>query len=208
LEGRLKEMKKSNFFAFIFRMKYINRWALMKNTRYENVTEHSLEVSVIAHALALIQKNKLGNNKINPEKVAVYAIYHDTSEIITGDLPTPVKYFNKSINLAYKDLEYRASKSILKMLPDYLINDYENIFIAKEADKEIWDTVKAADKISAYLKCIDEENSGNKEFHNAKETIINTLKEMNRKDVEIFLEEFIHGFNLTLDEVGIDIRQN
>ncbi len=201
-------MKKSNFFAFIFRMKYINRWALMKNTRYENVTEHSLEVSVIAHALALIQKNKLGNNKINPEKVAVYAIYHDTSEIITGDLPTPVKYFNKSINLAYKDLEYRASKSILKMLPDYLINDYENIFIAKEADKEIWDTVKAADKISAYLKCIDEENSGNKEFHNAKETIINTLKEMNRKDVEIFLEEFIHGFNLTLDEVGIDIRQN
>ncbi|HBB29486.1 MAG TPA: 5'-deoxynucleotidase [Clostridiales bacterium] len=201
-------MKKSNFFAFIFRMKYINRWALMKNTRYENVTEHSLEVSVIAHALALIQKNKLGNNKINPEKVAVYAIYHDTSEIITGDLPTPVKYFNKSINLAYKDLEDRASKSILKMLPDYLINDYENIFIAKEADKEIWDTVKAADKISAYLKCIDEENSGNKEFHNAKETIINTLKEMNRKDVEIFLEEFIHGFNLTLDEVGIDIRQN
>lgn len=201
-------MKKSNFFAFIFRMKYINRWALMKNTRYENVTEHSLEVSVIAHALALIQKNKLGNNKINPEKVAVYAIYHDTSEIITGDLPTPVKYFNKSINLAYKDLEDRASKSILKMLPDYLINDYENIFIAKEEDKEIWDTVKAADKISAYLKCIDEENSGNKEFHNAKETIIKTLKEMNRKDVEIFLEEFIHGFNLTLDEVGIDIRQN
>ncbi len=201
-------MKKSNFFAFIFRMKYINRWALMKNTRYENVTEHSLEVSVIAHALALIQKNKLGNNKINPEKVAVYAIYHDTSEIITGDLPTPVKYFNKSINLAYKDLEDRASKSILKMLPDYLINDYENIFIAKEEDKEIWDTVKAADKISAYLKCIDEENSGNKEFNNAKETIIKTLKEMNRKDVEIFLEEFIHGFNLTLDEVGIDIRQN
>lgn len=201
-------MKKSNFFAFIFRMKYINRWALMKNTRHENVTEHSLEVSVIAHALALIQKNKLGNNKINPEKVAVYALYHDTSEIITGDLPTPVKYFNKSINLAYKDLEDRASKSILKMLPDYLINDYENIFIAKEADKEIWDTVKAADKISAYLKCIDEENSGNKEFYNAKETIINTLKEMNRKDVEIFLEEFIHGFNLTLDEVGIDIRQN
>lgn len=201
-------MKKSNFFAFIFRMKYINRWALMKNTRYENVTEHSLEVSVIAHALALIQKNKLGNNKINPEKVAVYALYHDTSEIITGDLPTPVKYFNKSINLAYKDLEDRASKSILKMLPDYLINDYENIFIAKEEDKEIWDTVKAADKISAYLKCIDEENSGNKEFHNAKETIINILKEMNRKDVEIFLEEFIHGFNLTLDEVGIDIRQN
>jgi len=189
-------------------MKYINRWALMKNTRYENVTEHSLEVSVIAHALALIQKNKLGNNKINPEKVAVYAIYHDTSEIITGDLPTPVKYFNKSINLAYKDLEDRASKSILKMLPDYLINDYENIFIAKEEDKEIWDTVKAADKISAYLKCIDEENSGNKEFHNAKETIIKTLKDMNRKDVEIFLEEFIHGFNLTLDEVGIDIRQN
>ena len=199
-------MKKSNFFAFILRMKYINRWALMKNTRCENVSEHSLEVSVIAHALALIQKNKLGNNNIIPEKAAVYALYHDTSEIITGDLPTPVKYFNKSINIAYKELEDKASKSILNMLPDYLIKDYENIFIAKDEDKEIWDTVKAADKISAYLKCIDEENSGNREFNNAKETTLMALKQMNRKDVEIFLEEFIDGFNLTLDQVGTSLH--
>ena len=199
-------MKKSNFFAFVFRMKYINRWALMKNTRNENVSEHSLEVSVIAHALALIQKNKLGNNNINPEKVAVYAMYHDTSEILTGDLPTPVKYFNKSINQAYKELEHKASKSILNMLPDYLIKDYESIFIPNDEDKEIWATIKAADKISAYLKCIDEENSGNREFHNAKESILLALENMNRKDVQIFLEEFIDGFSLTLDEVGIEIK--
>ncbi len=199
-------MKKSNFFAFVLRMKYINRWALMKNTRNENVSEHSLEVSVIAHALALIQKNKLGNNKINPEKVAVYALYHDTSEIITGDLPTPVKYFNKSINMAYKDLEDRASRSILNMLPNYLTKEYEDIFVTKEQDKEVWATVKAADKISAYLKCVDEVNSGNKEFYNAKETTLKSLMDMNRKDVQIFIEDFVDGFNLTLDELGVEIK--
>ncbi len=201
-------MKKSNFFAFIFRMKYINRWALMRNTRNENVSEHSLEVSVIAHALALIQKNRLGNPAINPEKVALYALYHDASEIVTGDMPTPVKYFNQSINSAYKELEHKASKSILNMLPDYLIDDYKDIFIARPEDKEIWDTIKAADKISAYLKCIDEENSGNKEFNNAKNATLKSLKSMNRKDVEIFLEEFVDGFSLTLDEVGssLDIK--
>lgn len=195
-------MKKSNFFAFVFRMKYINRWALMRNTRNENVSEHSLEVSVIAHALALIQKNRLENSSINPEKVALYAIYHDATEIVTGDMPTPVKYFNQSINSAYKDLEKKASKSILNMLPDYLRDDYRDIFIAKAEDKEIWDTVKAADKISAYLKCLDEENSGNREFENAKKSSLNALKDMNRKDVDIFLEEFADGFSLTLDEVG------
>lgn len=195
-------MKKSNFFAFVFRMKYINRWALMRNTRYENVSEHSLEVSVIAHALALIQKNRLGNRNVNPERVAIYAIYHDASEIVTGDMPTPVKYFNQSISSAYKDLEHRASASILSMLPDYLINDYRDIFITKPEDKELWDIVKAADKISAYLKCIDEENSGNKEFNNAKNATLKSLQAMNRKDVEIFLEEFADGFSLTLDEVG------
>lgn len=195
-------MKKSNFFAFVFRMKYINRWALMRNTRYENVSEHSLEVSIIAHALALIQKNRLGNRSINPERVALYAIYHDASEIVTGDMPTPVKYFNQSISSAYKDLEHKASSSILNMLPDYLINDYRDIFITKPEDKELWDIVKAADKISAYLKCIDEENSGNKEFNNAKNATLKSLQAMNRKDVEIFLEEFADGFSLTLDEVG------
>lgn len=174
----------------------------MRNTRNENVSEHSLEVSVIAHALALIQKNRLGNSTINPEKVALYAIYHDASEIVTGDMPTPVKYFNQSINSAYKDLEHKASKSILNMLPDYLIDDYKDIFIAKSEDKELWDTIKAADKISAYLKCVDEENSGNKEFNNAKNATLKSLKFMNRKDVEIFLEEFVDGFSLTLDEVG------
>lgn len=195
-------MKKSNFFAFIFRMKYINRWALMRNTCNENVSEHSLDVSVIAHALALIQKNRLGNQAINPEKAALYALYHDASEILTGDMPTPVKYFNQSINSAYKELEHKASRSILNMLPDYLIDDYKDIFVSKPEDKEIWDTIKAADKISAYLKCVEEENSGNKEFNNAKNATLKALEFMNRKDVDIFLEEFVDGFSLTLDEVG------
>ncbi len=173
----------------------------MRNTRNENVSEHSLEVSVVAHALALIQKNKLGCKDINPEKVALYAIYHDATEIITGDLPTPIKYFNKDIKHAYKNLEVIAGNSILNMLPDYMKNDYDNIFNEKEEDKHIWETVKAADKICAYFKCVDEENSGNKEFKEAKIATLKSIKKMDREDVKIFFEEFSQGFNLTLDEV-------
>lgn len=198
-------MKKSNFFAFIFRIKYINRWALMRNTRNENVAEHSLEVAIVAHALALIQKNRLGNTNINADRVAVFALFHDTSEIITGDLPTPVKYLNDNINFAYKNIEKNVNSKILKLLPNYLSNDFKRIFIHNEEDKELWDTVKAADKLCAYIKCIEEEKAGNKEFSKAKETIENTLNRLNREDVNIFLDEFINGFNLTLDEIGIEL---
>lgn len=193
-------MKKSNFYAFISRMKYINRWGLMRNIKDENVSEHSLEVSVIAHALTIIQKKRL-NKKVEPEKTALYAIYHDSSEIFTGDLPTPVKYFNHTIKTAYKDVEHYANQRLLNLLPKDFYDEYEAILIPKEEEIEIWKTIKAADKISAYIKCVEEEKSGNKEFVKAKQSILNEIKDMNREDVNIFMEEFMDGYELTLDEM-------
>ncbi|MDW5299034.1 MAG: 5'-deoxynucleotidase [Sedimentibacter sp.] len=194
-------MKKSNFFAFISRMKYINRWGLMRNIKDENVSEHSLDVAVIAHALTIIQKKRL-NMDVNPEKTALYAIYHDASEIFTGDMPTPVKYFNHVIKTAYKEVELTANKKLLKLLPDDFYDDYEAVLIPREEEAEIWKTIKAADKISAYIKCIEEEKSGNKEFLKAKQSIFNEINNMNREDVNIFIDEFLEGYSLTLDEMN------
>ena len=196
----LINMKNSNFFAFISRMKYINRWGLMRNTREENVSEHSLEVAVIAHVLTIIQRKRLNIN-INPERTVLYAIYHDSSEIYTGDLPTPVKYYNSSIKEAYKNVELSANKRLLNLLPKDFYDIYEPILMPKDEEKAIWETIKAADKISALIKCIEEEKSGNKEFMKAKQSILNDIKNMNRQDVEIFMEEFIGGYYLTLDEM-------
>lgn len=172
----------------------------MRNTREENVSEHSLEVAVIAHALAIIQKKRL-NKKIDTEKTVLYAVYHDVSEIFTGDLPTPVKYFNPSIKDAYKTVEISASRRLLSLLPEDLYDEYEPALIPKDDEKEIWQTIKAADKLSAYIKCLEEEKSGNNEFVKAEQSILNELKNMKREDVKIFLEEFIEGYSLTLDEM-------
>lgn len=193
-------MIKSNFFAFISRMKYINRWGLMHSTKEENVSEHSLDVAVIAHALATIQKKRLNKN-IDPNKTVLYAIYHDSSEILTGDMPTPVKYFNPAIKTAYKEVELSASKSLLNMLPEDFHDEYESVLIPKKEDEEIWKTIKAADKISAYIKCIEEEKSGNKEFIKAKQSLLNEINSMNRQDVKIFMDVFLEGYSLTLDEM-------
>jgi 5'-deoxynucleotidase len=193
-------MKKSNFFAFISRMKYINRWGLMRNTKEENVSEHSLEVAVLAHALTIIQKYRLNKN-VNPEKTVLYSIYHDSSEIFTGDLPTPVKYYNSNIKTAYKDVEHSANQRLLNLLPDDFYKEFEPILIPKGEEIEIWKTIKAADKISAYIKCLEEEKSGNKEFMKAKQSILEDINNMNREDVNIFMDEFIEGYNLTLDEM-------
>lgn len=194
-------MKKSNFFAFISRMKYINRWGLMRNIKDENVSEHSLDVAVIAHALTIIQKKRL-NMDVNPEKTVLYAIYHDASEIFTGDMPTPVKYFNHVIKTAYKEVELTANKKLLNLLPDDFYEDYEAALIPREEEVEIWKTIKAADKISAYIKCIEEEKSGNKEFLKAKQSIFNEIINMDREDVKIFIDEFLEGYSLTLDEMN------
>ncbi|WMJ78136.1 MULTISPECIES: 5'-deoxynucleotidase [unclassified Sedimentibacter] len=193
-------MKKSNFYALISRMKYINRWGLMRNTKEENVSEHSLDVSVIAHALAIIQKKRMGKD-IDVNKTVLFAIYHDSSEILTGDMPTPIKYFNPAINNAYKEVELSASKTLLKMLPEDFYQEYEPILIPEAEDEEVWKTVKAADKLSAYIKCIEEEKSGNREFTNAKQSIFRELSSMNRQDVKIFMDEFLGGYGLTLDEM-------
>ena len=149
-------MKKSNFFAFISRMKYINRWGLMRSTKEENVSEHSLDVAVIAHALSVIRKKRL-NMDVNPERTALYAIYHDAAEIFTGDMPTPVKYYNSVIKSAYKEVELSVNERLLNMLPDDFKDEFEDVLIPKENEKEIWKTIKAADKISAYIECIEEE---------------------------------------------------
>lgn len=193
-------MKKSNFFAFISRMKYIDRWGLMRNINKENVSEHSLDVAVIAHALAVIQKKRLGMD-VNPERTALYAIYHDVSEIFTGDMPTPVKYYNSVIKSAYKDVELSVNERLLNMLPEDFKDEFEDILVPKEDEKDIWKTIKAADKISAYIKCLEEEKSGNKEFLKAKQTLLSTIVSMNMPEVKIFMDEFLGGYSLTLDEM-------
>ena len=193
-------MNKSNFFAFISRMKYINRWGLMRNIKEENVCEHSLDVAVIAHALAVIQKKRL-NMDVNPEKTALYAIYHDVSEIFTGDMPTPVKYYNSIIKTAYKELELSVNERLLNMLPHDFKDEFKPILIPDDNEKQIWKTIKAADKISAYIKCIEEEKSGNKEFLKAKQSLLHEIEKMDMQDVKIFMNEFLEGYSLTLDEM-------
>ena len=191
----------SDFFAMISRMKYIKRWSLMKNSSHENISEHSLEVSMLAHCLAVISNRRLGNN-INVQKVALIALYHDSTEIITGDLPTPVKYFNKSIQGSYKEIEKQAADRLLNMLPEDLRQEYVDLFFPNEEDEYLWKLVKAADKISALIKCIQEENAGNTEFVSAKKSTFEILKNLGMEEVEIFMDEFLPSYTKTLDELG------
>jgi 5'-deoxynucleotidase len=193
-----------NFFATISRMKYIQRWALMRNSRPENLSEHSLEVAMIAHALCTIGNVRYGR-KLDGEKAALISLYHDASEIITGDMPTPVKYFNRDIRDAYKEVEEKAEDRLLSQLPDDLRPEYERIF-RMDADGEeryMRELVKAADKISAMIKCIAEETSGNAEFRTAQKTIEAALAEMKvtHPEVRDFIDEFVEPYGNTLDEL-------
>ena len=189
-----------DFFAFASRTKYINRWALMRNTRYETLSEHSAEVAEISHALAVIGNEKLGKN-YNAERAALLGLYHDLPEIITGDLPTPVKYYSEETKLAYKAVEKNASKQLLSMLPDYLRKDYESLFKKKNDDKELWRLVKSADKICAYLKCVEERNAGNREFCEAEKAISKTLSKLDCEEAKIFIEEFLPSYEKTIDQI-------
>lgn len=189
---------KNNFFAFLSRMKYINRWGLMRSTYVENIQEHSLQVAMIAHGLAVI-KNKYFDGNINAEKVAAVAMYHDASEIITGDLPTPVKYHNKDIIASYKDLENLANEKIIGFLPDEMQGEYRELFFCD--DEYIEKIVKAADKLSAYIKCIEETNVGNGEFQVAQKSIKSWLDACDMPEVKYFTDNFMTGFSLTLDEM-------
>ncbi len=188
-----------NFFAYLNRMKYIKRWSLMHSMVEENVMEHTEQVSVVAHALAVI-KNKIYGGNVDIEKVLLYAQYHETSEVITGDLPTPIKYFNKEINGAYKDLERGAELKLLSMLPNELRCEYEK-YVMPDEDSEEYAIMKFADKISAYIKCIEEVKSGNKEFVKAKQTIKKDLEKSEREEVKYFIKNVLPCYELTLDEL-------
>ncbi len=189
---------KKHFYAMMSRMKNINRWGLMRNTRLENLSEHSLEVAFIAHALAIINNKRLGGN-INPEKTAVCAMYHDTTEIITGDMPTPIKYYNCNIKNVYKDIEKVAENRLMDNLPEDFKDEFSKIY---NPDKEIAHLVKAADKISALIKCVEESNMGNREFKIAEQSTREAIKTLNCPEAAIFMDEFLESYSLTLDELN------
>ena len=190
---------KSHFFAYISRMRFIQRWALMRNTAPENVQEHSHQVAVLAHALAVIRNEKFGG-RLDPGAVAVAALYHDASEILTGDMPTPIKYDNPAIRNAYKDVEAVAEGKLLHMLPPELQGVYGPILT--QSDPEVRQVVKAADKLSAYLKCLEELKAGNLEFKKAREQTYAALCRNPIPALSYFMEHFLDGFELTLDELN------
>ena len=189
----------SSFFAMVNRMKLIDRWALMRNTSKENIAEHSHSVAVIAHALALIGNKKFGKN-YDASRAALLALYHDTTEVITGDMPTPVKHYNDEIKNVYKDIEHIAGERLLNMLPEEFKDDYRSFFEAEESDKALWALVKAADKISALIKCIEEHRMGNLEFETALSAQENKINAIDLPEVKYFSEHFLPAYYLTLDE--------
>lgn len=191
----------SHFFAFLARMKFIRRWGLMRNTTVENIQEHSLQVAMIAHGLAVI-RNTYFAGKLDAGKAALLGMYHEVSEIFTGDLPTPVKYFNAQIKDVYKEIELMAQRKIHAMLPAELQSPYRQVLIKQEEDDELWLLVKAADKISAYLKCIEELKVGNQEFAAAYRMIQAELEETALPEVQYFMREFVPSFSLSLDELN------
>jgi 5'-deoxynucleotidase len=190
----------SHLFAYLSRMKFIKRWGLMHNTYPENIQEHSLRVAMIAHALAIIRNRVFGGN-VNPERTAVLVLYHDASEVLTGDLPAPVKYFNPEIKTAYKAIEAAAARKLLHMVPELLKADYQALFLAEDADQVHHDLVTAADKLCAYLKCLEEIGAGNQEFATAEKALRATVEELGLPEVTYFLSTFVPSFRLTLDEL-------
>lgn len=192
-------MKDNHFFAMMSRMKYINRWGLMRNTLNENISEHSLDVAMIAHALGVIN-NIYFDGKINADRLALMGMYHDATEIITGDMPTPVKYYNPIIRDAYKEVEGVAKDELLQGLPVEMRKVYDSILQDTEEEEELWKYVKAADKLSAYIKCIEEQRMGNCDFEKAGASILSIIENMDMPEVNFFLEKFIPPYKLTLDE--------
>ena len=200
-------MNNYTFFATISRMKYIERWALMRNARPENLSEHAVEVSMIAHALCIIGNVRYGRH-LDGERAALIGIYHDASEIITGDMPTPVKYFNEEIKHAYKSVERIAEDHLLERLPEDLRPAFSSIFKPDTEDEDemyMRKLVKAADKLSALIKCIEEERSGNKEFTTAQKSTLKTLNKMKEElpEVKDFMDEFLNSYGNTLDELAL-----
>ncbi|MBQ1231022.1 MAG: 5'-deoxynucleotidase [Clostridia bacterium] len=190
----------SNFYSMLSRMKYIERWALMRNTQKENLSEHSLETAFIAHALAVIKNRRLGGN-VNAERVALIAMFHDTTEILTGDLPTPIKYYSDDIRNVYKKIETVAGTQLTELLPEDLREDFINIYNCN--DEEINKIIKAADKISALIKCVCEKNAGNNEFLAAEKATRASIEGMRLPEADIFLAEFMESFTQPLDSITL-----
>lgn len=188
-----------NFFAYMSRMKHIKRWSLMRSTFKENILEHSLQTAQIAHALALIN-NQIYKGNLNAGRLACIAMYHDASEVITGDLPAPIKYFNPTIKQAYDEIENIANDKLLSMLPPALKREYEKL-IKIEHNSTEHQYLKAADKISAYIKCIEEVKSGNSEFFKAKTTIKADIDKIGLPEVAYFMDNFLTAYEKTLDEL-------
>ncbi|WP_107851980.1 5'-deoxynucleotidase [Oceanimonas marisflavi] len=193
-------MNRSHFFAQMARMKLIQRWPLMRNTDPENVAEHSLQVAMVAHALAVI-KNTLFEGRLDPGTAALRALYHDASEVLTGDLPTPVKYFNREMATAYKAIEQNAEQSLLAMLPAELQPAFEPLLCGHVED-DYARLVKSADILCAYLKCEEELSAGNREFAKARERLTAMLDERMNDEIRYFLEVFVPSFSLSLDEIS------
>ena len=189
-----------HFYAYMARMKLIKRWGLRHNTREENDQEHSLQVTMIAHALAMYKNRRYGGN-VDVEKVLLYALYHEAAEVITGDLASPIKYFNPGIRDAYKEIERMASEKLLEYLPEDMKEDFRALLFPDEESYE-WRIVKAADRISAYVKCLEEYGFGNREFLTAQENIRASVSQMNMPEAEDFMREFAPSFMLPLDALN------
>ena len=191
----------SNFFAYLSRMRLIRRWSLMQNTSPENLQEHSYQVALFAHALATIGMVKFGRT-YDPERAAFLALLHDAAEVITGDMPTPVKYYDDNMRTAYKGIEAAANRRLLSFLPEEFHDAYRAALIPVSQDAESWRLVGAADKLCAWVKCVEERRGGNREFLLAEEGLRRKLDSLHMAEVDYFIENFAPGFSLTLDELG------
>ena len=189
----------NEFYALLGRMRYITRWGLMRNTFSENIQEHSHQVAVLAHALALIRRDVLHLDGPDPEACAVAALYHDATEILTGDMPTPIKYYNPHIRTAYKQVERVAGERLLEMLPPQLVESYRHLVL--EDDETVLPTVKAADKLSAYIKCVEEQKAGNTEFDSAAAATLQSMQEMDMPELTWFLDNCLEPFTKNLDQL-------
>ncbi|MCL6358698.1 5'-deoxynucleotidase [Pectobacterium polaris] len=196
-------MNQSHFFAHLSRLKLISRWPLMRNVRTENVSEHSLQVAFVAHALAVI-KNRKFDGSLNAERIALLAMYHDASEVLTGDMPTPIKYYNAQIAHEYKKIEKIAQQKLIEMLPEELQQDYRMLLDDNYTSEEELAIVKQADALCAYLKCLEELSAGNAEFTLAKARLEKTLQLRHSPEMDYFMTVFVPSFSLSLDEISQD----
>ena len=191
---------KNSFFAYLSRIKYINRWALMRNTTYETLSQHSYEVATLAHALAVIGNRRFGKS-YDASRAALLGLYHDAAESITGDMPTPVKYFSTGLRSAFAEVEKSAGARLLSMLPEDMQADYDPLLDQKADDAALWRLVKAADKLSAYIKCIEERKAGNTEFREAEKSTKKLLEKLECPEAAVFLSEFLPAYELPLDKL-------